>query len=120
MKHDEIKDSREILEKLVDENGNAMNEVDGLIKWCSGMKNVLAFGKERMDNYAVHLNETLSTYLQATSINRSFRNTNSSITGLVTVMCAAQNAADDGITNVVKFIEKNGVYLKPKNYGGFI
>ena len=44
--------------------------------------------------------------------------TNSSISGLVDVMCAAQNAADDGITNVVDFIKKNGVYLKPKNYGG--
>ncbi len=117
MKYDEIKDSKEILEKLVGENGNAMCEVDGLMKWCSGMKNVLAFGKERMDNYAIHLNETLTTYLQATSINRSFRDTNSSISGLVDVMCAAQNAADDGITNVVDFIKKNGVYLKPKSYG---
>tara|TARA_Y100000310_G_scaffold343547_1_gene451739 strand:- start:2163 stop:3152 length:990 start_codon:yes stop_codon:yes gene_type:complete len=118
LRHDEMEDSKKILGKLINENGGAVEEVDGLIKWCSGMKNVLALAKERMDNYSSHMKETMVTYLQATSLNKSFKETNSAVRGLVEVISTAQTTADQGIDNIIEFIRRNGIYQNPSDYRG--
>jgi hypothetical protein len=114
MRYEGFKDSKKMVETLLSENCEAMEEIEGLVKWCSGMKNVLALSKERMDNYAAHIKETMTSYLQATSLNRSFKKTNSAINGLAEVISAAQMTADNGIENVVDFIKTNGIYKNPK------
>jgi len=119
LKHTEARGSRDVVKKLINENGMAIEEVDGLITWCVGMKNVLALGKERMDNYSAHLRETLVTYMQATSLGRAFRDTNSAVGGLISVMEAAQSAADRGMIDVGNFVRRNGVYGKTIRIGAF-
>lgn len=113
-------DSRKIADILVQENERAMEEVGGLIQWCGGMKNVLALGKERMDNYCRHLEETMVAYLQAISINRCFRDTNNAVSGMASVMLSAQASADEGIKSIVEFVKHNGLYGKPSGFRGFL
>lgn len=113
MKGNDVKASLDIVRKLTDENEMAIAEVDGLLNWCGGMKNVLALSKERMDNYALHMRETLTAYLQAVSLNRSFRETNTAISGLIEVMTAAQSTADEGVKDLIKFVRTNGIYSRP-------
>lgn len=113
-------DSRKIADILIQENERAMEEVGGLIEWCGGMKNVLALGKERMDNYCRHLEETMVAYLQAISINRCFRDTNNAVSGMASVMLSAQASADEGIKNIVEFVKHNGLYGKPINFRGLL
>jgi hypothetical protein len=119
LRYSEANGSRDVVKKLIDENGLAIEEVDGLISWCSGMKNVLALGKERMDNYSAHLRETLVTYMQATSLGRAFKDTNSAVGGLIGVMEAAQVAADTGMKDVGDFVKRNGIYGKSIKIGMF-
>ncbi len=120
MKYEEFKDSKNMMEILIKENCEAIGEIEGLVKWCSGMKNVLALSKERMDNYATHMKETMTSYLQATSLNRSFKKTNSAINGLAEVISAAQITADNGIENIVDFMKTNGIYRNPKSIRRFL
>ena len=116
LKCGEFKGSKNAIERLVKENEMAMEEVQALMKWCSDMKGVLVFSKERMDNYAVHLQETLTTYLQAVSLNRGFKVTGSSVEELAEVMRIAQETVDEGVGSVLNFIRSNGVYCKPLDF----
>lgn len=118
LKYNEAVGSRKIADILVQENERAMEEVGGLIKWCGGMKNVLALGKERMDNYCRHLEETMVAYLQAISMNRCFRDTNNAVSGMASVMLSAQSSADEGIDSIVNFVKHNGLYGKPIKFKG--
>ncbi|MBT4577054.1 hypothetical protein HOB91_01875 [Candidatus Woesearchaeota archaeon] len=116
MKYDGSVESRRMLDTLVSENERAIEETGGLIGWSCGMKNVLALGKERMDNYCRHLEETMVAYLQAISMNNCFRDTNNAVRGMANVMIAAQASADSGVSNIVEFIKHNGLYGKPLNF----
>ncbi len=120
IKQEEVADARKVVDGLMVENGKATDEIDGLLRWCCGMKNVLALAKERMDNYGLHLGQTLVTYMQVTSLQRGFKETNNAITGLVGVMTAAQVTADNGLNEVIDFVKKNGVYTKPFEHGKLI
>tara|TARA_Y100000310_G_scaffold285479_1_gene308956 strand:- start:1919 stop:2899 length:981 start_codon:yes stop_codon:yes gene_type:complete len=113
-KYAEIESCKDSVEMLVCDNENATTEVDGLLDWCSGMKNILASGKERMDNHAVHLREAMTTYLQAISLNRAFRETNSAVKGLVEVMKSAQMSADKGFEDVSEFVKNRGIFGREK------
>jgi hypothetical protein len=112
----EVIESDNAVGRLVKENEMAMEEAQALMKWCSDMKGVLVFSKERMDNYAAHLQETLTTYLQAVSLNKGFRITGSSVEELANVMRVAQETADQGVEGVLNFIQSNGVYCKPLDF----
>ncbi len=116
MKHDGSIESRRMLDLLVSENEKAIGEVSGLINWSSGMKNVLALGKERMDNYCRHLEETMVVYLHAISMNNCFRDVNNAVEGMADVMITAQASADAGVKNIVDFIKDNGLYGKPLRF----
>lgn len=116
MRYNGSVESRRMLDSLVSENERAIEEVGGLIGWSSGMKNVLALGKERMDNYCRHLEETMVAYLQAISMNNCFRDTNNAVRGMADVMVAAQASADAGVSNIVDFIKHNGLYGKPLKF----
>ncbi len=113
IKRNETAESMKVIDTLMKENGTAIREVGGLLRWCSGMKNVLALAKERMDNYATHLSQTLTVYMQATSLQRGFRETNNAIFGLVDVITMAQKTADGGLNDVIDFVRSNGIYSRP-------
>ncbi len=119
LRQGELLETRKAIKRLVKENETAMQEIVGLVRWCSGMKEVLAFGKERMDNYSAHLQETLTTYLQAVSLNRGFRATGNVVSELAEVMRVAQQTADEGVGSVFDFIRNRGVYNKPLELESF-
>lgn len=119
-RYDGTKDSRKIADILIQENERAMEEVGGLVVWCGGMKNILALGKERMDNYCRHLEETMVAYLQAISMNRCFRDTNNAVSGMASVMLSAQASADEGIKSIVDFVKHNGLYGQPISFKGLL
>jgi len=106
----ELSEASKSVKKLLRENKSGGEEVESLVEWCSGMKNILALSKERMENQAEHIKETIPTYLQAISLNRSLRETKQVVQGLVHVIQEAQQCADEGIVNVIDFAKSNNIY----------
>jgi len=115
--YDSLMQSMTVLDKLLDDTSAGLTEVDGLLDWCSGMKNILVLGKERMDNYGTHLHHTLITYLQAASLHRSLHDTHSTVQGLVDVMNTAQITADKGLEDLTMFVADKGIYSQPLRSG---
>tara|TARA_Y100000310_G_C20567436_1_gene756234 strand:+ start:98 stop:1087 length:990 start_codon:yes stop_codon:yes gene_type:complete len=111
----ELADISNATKKIIQENSEAQKEVSNLKEWCSGMKIVLAYSKEKMENSAEHLKQTIPTYIQAINLNRSFLESNKVIGELVGIINHAQINADKGLEEVIKFTKSNGVYsLKRK------
>jgi hypothetical protein len=115
-KYKELVQSEKMIGKIMKENESAMDEIDGLVQWCSGIKSVVALGKERMDNYSIHLKESLETYLQISSLNRGFKETNNAVDGLIKAIDSAQMTANNGLYHINDFIKNNGIYMKKKGW----
>jgi len=98
--------------QLQEETQKNKEEVEGLLEWCAGMKGILAYSKENMENRGQHMKETLPAYMQATYLNKGFRETRKVVEGLVAIIQEAQQSADEGISSVTTFIEHNGLQGK--------